>query len=79
MLAHNQVSFGPKIRVIYLCSHISIYQVVFDPNIVSASTLMDFFFVIHDPTTLNSQGSPNILFSNILTYMNGSNPFSYVL
>ena len=37
------------------------HQVVFNPNLVTAATLMDFFFTIHDPTTLNSQGIPHVV------------------
>ena len=44
-------------------SRIFMHQVIFDPNVVSAATLMDFFFVIHDPTTLNRQGTHSFCFA----------------
>ncbi|SCU88170.1 LANO_0D01310g1_1 [Lachancea nothofagi CBS 11611] len=33
-----------------------VLQIAFDPKTVSLKELVDFFFRIHDPTTLNSQG-----------------------
>ena len=33
-----------------------VLQISFDPKIVSLKELVDFFFRIHDPTTVNSQG-----------------------
>ncbi|SCU82989.1 LAFA_0D01156g1_1 [Lachancea sp. 'fantastica'] len=35
---------------------VEVLQIAFDPKVVSLAELMDFFFKIHDPTTLNSQG-----------------------
>ena len=37
--------------------HAESLEIVFDPNIVSYQTLMDKFFKMHDPTTLNRQGN----------------------
>ncbi len=37
--------------------HAEVVQITFDPVVVSFSELLDVFFVIHDPTTLNRQGN----------------------
>lgn len=36
--------------------HAETVQIVFDPSLVSYEELVDFFFRIHDPTTINQQG-----------------------
>ncbi|KAK9487563.1 peptide methionine sulfoxide reductase MsrA [Lipomyces starkeyi] len=36
--------------------HAEAIQIVFDPKVVSYETLIDFFFRMHDPTTVNRQG-----------------------
>jgi len=37
--------------------HAEVVQIKFDPKVVSFRELLDVFFVIHDPTTLNRQGN----------------------
>ena len=39
-----------------MTGHAEIVQVTFDENIIPSETILDMFFVQHDPTTLNRQG-----------------------
>ncbi|MEO5667104.1 MAG: peptide-methionine (S)-S-oxide reductase MsrA [Bdellovibrionota bacterium] len=38
-------------------NHAESLKIVFDPSKVAYATLIDFFFKMHDPTTLNRQGN----------------------
>ena len=38
-------------------THTEAIEIVFDPNVMSYRTLLEFFFQIHDPTTRNRQGN----------------------
>lgn len=37
--------------------HAEVIQIEFDPEKIAFATLLDLFFVMHDPTTLNRQGA----------------------
>ncbi len=47
---YNQVCAGTT-------GHAEVVQITFDPQIISFAELLDVFFSIHDPTTLNRQGA----------------------
>lgn len=40
-----------------LTGHAEVVQVTFDPTVISFRDILDVFFTIHDPTTLNRQGN----------------------
>ena len=38
-------------------THAEAIEIVFDPNVTSYRKMLEFFFQIHDPTTVNRQGN----------------------
>lgn len=47
---YEQVSSGET-------GHAEVIQITFDESLIPAATILDLFFLIHDPTTLNRQGN----------------------
>lgn len=50
---------NPTSDMVYAGStgHAEVVQVTFDPSIITFRELLEIFFVMHDPTTLNRQGN----------------------
>lgn len=51
--------------------HAEVVRVTFDETILPANTLLDIFFLIHNPTTLNQQGSDiGTQYRSVMLYAN---------
>ena len=48
--SYDQVAMG-------MTGHAEVVQITFDESIIPGDTILDIFFLIHDPTTLNRQGN----------------------
>src|SRR4051794_8241087 len=40
-----------------MTDHAEVVQIAFDPKVISYREILEIFFVLHDPTTLNRQGN----------------------
>ncbi|ARM75579.1 peptide-methionine (S)-S-oxide reductase MsrA [Acidianus manzaensis] len=51
--------------------HAEVVQITFDPSIISYKEILEIFFAIHDPTTLNRQGNDvGTQYRSIILYHN---------
>lgn len=55
----NGETFEPSYREICTgeTGHAEVIKITYDDSIISVETLLEIFFAIHDPTTLNRQGA----------------------
>ena len=51
--------------------HAEVVQITFNPRVITAEKLLQIFFIIHDPTTLNRQGADiGTQYRSIIFYRN---------
>lgn len=50
---------NPTMEAVYAgdTGHAEVVQITFDPKVISYRDILEIFFVMHDPTTLNRQGA----------------------
>ena len=54
-----------------ITGHAEVVQITFNPKLISFLTILDVFFSIHDPTTLNQQGNDiGTQYRSIILYQN---------
>lgn len=55
----NGETFNPTYREICTgeTGHAEVIKITYDDSVISVNTLLEIFFAIHDPTTLNRQGA----------------------
>lgn len=55
----NGETFEPSYREICTgeTGHAEVIKITYDDTVITVDTLLDIFFVVHDPTTLNRQGA----------------------
>ncbi len=66
---------APKPSYMQVCGgttgHAEVIKIEYDPNVISFDALLDVFFHIHDPTTLNRQGNDSgEQYRSIILYRN---------
>ncbi len=51
--------------------HAEVTRITYDPNVISTKQLMEIFFTVHDPTTLNRQGADvGTQYRSVILYRN---------
>ena len=52
--------------------HAEVVQITFDPHVISFKEILEIFFTVHDPTTLNQQGNDvGTQYRSVIFYHNG--------